>query len=82
MTFELDPIVVVAILGLVNFSKAFGLAGKALTLVSMLIGVIISVLVQILPAQIVQIALIGILSGLGASGLYDLGGLITAKAAK
>lgn len=82
MTYQLDPLVIVAILGLVNFAKAFGLAGKGLTLVSMLIGVIISVLVQILPAPIVQIALIGILSGLGASGLYDLGSLITAKAVK
>ncbi len=79
MTFQLDPLVIVAILGLVNFVKEFGLTGKVLTLASMALGLVISVLVQVLPAQLVQVALIGILSGLGASGFYDLGSMIGAK---
>lgn len=82
MTFQLDPLVVIAILGLVNFVKSFGLSGRALTLASMAIGVGISVLAQVLPAEIIQIALIGVLSGLSASGFYDFGNLIGARGAK
>jgi len=82
MTYQLDPLVIVAILGLVNFVKSFGVSGRALTVASMTIGLALSVLAQLLPTEVIQIALIGLLSGLGASGFYDLGALLgTAKKA-
>lgn len=82
MAFQLDPLIILAILGLVNFTKSFGLEGKALTIVSMLIGLVISVLVQILPADVIRIGLVGILSGLGASGFYDFGNLLGARSGR
>lgn len=76
MSFTLDPLVAVAILGGVNFVKALGLSGRVLTLISMLIGVVFAVLASILPAEVVQVGLVGILSGLGASGFYDFAGML------
>ncbi len=81
MTFQLDPLVIVAILGLVNFVKSFGLSGRVLTLVSMAVGLVIAIAVQLLPADTVKILLVGLLSGLGASGFYDFGNLIGFKKA-
>ena len=81
MAFTLDPLVVVAILGGVNFVKALGLSGRVLTLISMLVGVVFAVLASILPAQVVQIGLVGVLSGLGASGFYDFAGMLGRKSA-
>lgn len=76
MTFQLDPLIIVAILGLVNFVKSFGLSGRVLTLVSMAIGLVIAIAVQLLPAETIKVILVGILSGLGASGFYDFGNLL------
>ncbi|MBK9496797.1 MAG: hypothetical protein IPO08_20290 [Xanthomonadales bacterium] len=79
---QIDPFVAVAILGLVNFVKSFGVEGKAATLAAMLIGVVLSVASKLFPADVVQVALIGLLSGLAASGFYDIGNMIGVKAAK
>lgn len=68
-----DPVLVVAVLGLVNFIKSFGLEGRIVTLISAVIGVTFYILQQVLPTDVVQIALGGIVLGLGASGFYDLG---------
>lgn len=65
-----------AILGLVNFAKQLGLAGKALTIVSMIVGVVFVVGAQLLPGEIAQLILTGVLGGLAASGLYDFGKLV------
>ncbi|MBK9497216.1 MAG: hypothetical protein IPO08_22405 [Xanthomonadales bacterium] len=79
---QIDPFVAVAILGLVNFVKSFGVEGKAATLAAMLIGVVLSVASKLLPADVMQVALVGLLSGLAASGFYDIGNMIGVKAAK
>lgn len=82
---NLDPILlamlVPAILGMVNFLKDMGLAGKALTVVSMVIGIAFVVGAQVLPGDIAKLILTGILGGLAASGLYDFGKLIGGKTA-
>ena len=79
---QIDPFVAVAILGLVNFVKSFGVEGKAATLAAMLIGVVLSVASKLLPFDVMQVALLGVLSGLAASGFYDIGNMIGVKAAK
>ena len=79
---QIDPFVAVAILGLVNFVKSFGVEGKAATLAAMLIGVVLSVASKLLPADVMQVALVGLLSGLAASGFYDIGNMIGVMAAK
>jgi len=79
MAFQIDPLVVVAILGLVNFVKALGLSGKVLTVASMVIGVLIAISVQLLPPDVVKIVIVGLLSGLGACGFYDFGSMIAPK---
>lgn len=77
MAIDIDPLVVVAILGLVNFVKALGVEGKVLTLISMGIGVILAILAATLPPETMQVILVGILGGAGACGLYDLGGMFS-----
>lgn len=79
MTVTIDPMVAVAILGLVNVVKTLGLTGKALTLVSMLIGVGLSVLAQLLEPGVLQVVLVGLLGGLAASGFYDFGAMLGGK---
>jgi len=79
MTVTIDPMVAVAILGLVNVVKALGLEGKVLTLVSMAIGVGLSVLAQVLEPGVLQVVLIGLLGGLAASGFYDFGAMVAGK---
>ncbi len=79
MTVTIDPMVAVAILGLVNVVKTLGLTGKVLTLVSMLIGVALSVLAQVLAPGVMQVVLIGLLGGLAASGFYDFGAMVAGK---
>ncbi len=79
---QIDPFVSVAILGLVNFVKSFSVEGKAATLAAMLIGVVLSVASKLLPSDVMQVALVGLLSGLAASGFYDIGNMIGVKAAK
>jgi hypothetical protein len=76
---DFDPVLVVAVLGLVNFIKSFGLEGRTLTIVSALVGVVLYVLQQVLPADVTRIVLGGILVGLGASGIYDLGQIVGAQ---
>lgn len=79
---QIDPFVSVAILGLVNLVKSFGVEGKAATAAAMAIGVVLSVASKLLPADVMQVALVGLLSGLAASGFYDIGNMIGVKAAK
>jgi hypothetical protein len=68
-----------AILGLVNFVKALGVTGKALTIVSMVIGVGLAIAAQLLPPGIFQVVFNGLVIGLAASGLYDLAAMVTAR---
>ncbi len=76
----IDPVlgvlITVAIVGLVDFLKSFGLAGKVLTLVSFIIGALVAAGLFFLPSglftQIIYIAVFG----LAASGFYDLAKLI------
>jgi hypothetical protein len=70
-----------AILGLVNFVKSLGVQGKALTIVSMVIGVVMAVAAQLLPPGIFQIIFNGLVVGLAASGLYDIAAMVTKKTA-
>ncbi len=83
---NIDPVlgvlVTVAIVGLVDFLKSFGLAGRVLTLVSFIIGALVAAGLFFLPAgiftQIIYIAVFG----LAASGFYDLAKLIGAGFSK
>lgn len=68
-----------AVVGLVNFVKSFGLTGKWITLVSMVIGIVLALAAQLLPAGTFQIAYNGLILGLAASGLYDLATMATAR---
>jgi hypothetical protein len=68
-----------AILGLVNFCKELGVQGKALTIVSMLIGVALALAAQLLPVGIFQTIFNGIVIGLAACGLFDLAAMVTRK---
>lgn len=68
-----------AILGLVNFVKALGLEGRALTVASMLIGVLLAVAAQLLPEGIFQVAFNGLIIGLAASGLYDVAAMFAKR---
>ncbi len=70
-----------AILGLVNFVKALGAEGKLLTIISMVIGIVMALLAQLLPAGVFQIIFNGLVIGLAASGLYDLANMVTKRAA-
>jgi hypothetical protein len=70
-----------AILGLVNFCKALGLAGKPLTIASMLIGIALAIAAQLLSPGIFQTVFNGLVIGLAASGLYDLAAMVTKKPA-
>jgi hypothetical protein len=70
-----------AILGLVNFVKSLGVQGRALTIVSMLIGVGLALAAQLLPAGIFQTIFNGIVIGLAACGLFDLAAMVTKKPA-
>ncbi len=68
-----------AILGLVNFAKQLGLTGKALTIVSMVIGIAMALAAQLLEQGTFSVIFNGIVLGLAASGLYDLAAMVTAK---
>ncbi len=70
---------VTLIMGLVEFSKKLGLKGKALTALSMALGVVIGVAYQIAQggqpetfAGWFDTAIFGLALGLTASGVYDL----------
>lgn len=71
-------LLVVFVLGLVELVKKLGVTGEKLTVVSMMVGAALGVLYQlgvIYPAIMpwVQVVVYGGLTGLSASGLYDLG---------
>lgn len=65
-----------AILGLVEVVKQWGLTGKVLTLVAMLIGTGLMIAAQLVEASSFKIVLYGILAGLSAAGLYDFSRLL------
>jgi hypothetical protein len=73
------PFVPFAILGLVNLIKSLGLSGSALTLSSFVIGLVFGLALYLLPAGVVRIIVVSVLFGLSASGLYDLGKLISGR---
>ena len=66
------------VFGLVEFVKSFGLHGRWLTIVSMLLGLLFGISYQIANAGIpvgfagwFGVAVFGLVLGLVASGLYD-----------
>lgn len=68
----------IVIFGLVEFSKSLGLAGKKLTVFSLLLGLIFGVAFQLanggIPAGFAgwfTVAVFGLALGLVASGFYD-----------
>ncbi len=70
---------VTLIMGLVEFSKKLGLHGKALTVLSMILGVVIGIAYEVAqkgtPATFAEwfnTAIFGLALGLTASGVYDL----------
>jgi hypothetical protein len=76
---ELSPVLVLAmIVGLVEFAKKLHIEGQASLALSMGLGILFGVLFQVAElypavAPWFRIAVFGILFGLSASGLYDLG---------
>lgn len=62
-----------AILALVNLAKSLGLSGKWSALVAVTLGVAIACLQAYAPAEVVQTISQGLICGLGAAGLYDVG---------
>ena len=62
-----------AILALVNLVKNLGLSGKWSALVAVVLGVAIACLQAYAPAEVVQTISQGLICGLGAAGLYDVG---------
>ena len=70
-----------AILGLVNFFKGLGVQGKALTILSMIVGVVMALAAQVLEPSTFNVAFNGLILGLAACGLYDLAAMVTKKAA-
>ena len=68
-----------AVLGLVNFFKSLGLEGKALTVASMVIGIVAAVAAMLLPPGIFSVAYNGLILGLAACGLYDLAVMVAPK---
>jgi len=65
-----------AIVGTVNLLKELGAAGKLLTLLSVVVGLIFTLAAQLLPDGVGRILFIGVLGGLGAAGFYDVAKLI------
>ena len=77
---NIDPVlgvlITVAIVGLVDFLKSFGLAGRALTAVSFVIGALVGAGLFFVPAGIFAQIIYIVVFGLAASGFYDLAKLI------
>ena len=66
----------IIVFGLVEFIKKFGLKGRTLTALSMVIGVLIGVFYQLAVRnqqvnEWFQIIMFGLAVGLAASGVYD-----------
>lgn len=67
-----------AILALVNLGKRFGLTGPWAALAAVILGVVLSVFDVLFGANVVYAAAAtGLLTGLGAAGLYDLAKAVT-----
>lgn len=70
---------IIVIFGLVEFSKSLGLKGKALTIFSMLLGVIFGIAYKISETGVIPtefagwfaVIVFGLALGLVASGFYD-----------
>lgn len=62
-----------AILALVNLLKNVGLSGRWSALVAVALGVLIACVEAYAPAEVVQTISQGLICGLGAAGLYDVG---------
>jgi hypothetical protein len=80
----LTPLVLLAMIaGLVQFAKSFEIQGKALTALSLALGVVLAIGYQVAEMyaamQWFTIVVYGVLFGLTAAGLYDLGKQFTAK---
>ena len=75
----LTPVLLLAMInGLVEFLKQFGVEGKASLVAAMILGIVLGVvfqLTELYPAVSIwaQVGVYGVLFGLTASGLYDLG---------
>ena len=77
------PLIAV-VLGLVEFSKQLGLGGKPLLGVSMLLGLLFGMAYQLTivgqpttPGEWFSAVVVGLIFGLVASGIYDLGKRLT-----
>lgn len=76
---EINPVLLVAlVLGMVEFAKRLGVSGQASLGLSMALGIAFGVLSQVgelFPtiSPWFEIGVYGLLMGLAASGLYDLG---------
>jgi hypothetical protein len=76
------PFILLAVLGLVQFIKGFGLNGRLVMLVSFLVGAAYYGALALLPPATGKL-IVGItLFGLGASGLYDLTALFSSGIGK
>ena len=75
--FVLNPAaLLVLIFGLVEYVKRLGLKGNALSLVSLLVGVVLAVAFKLrelypLASPWIEVAFFGLAAGLAASGVYD-----------
>lgn len=78
---ELSPaLILVLVLGLVEFSKKFGLAGNAVMALSMALGVLLGLAYQVstsgIPADFAGwfgYVIFGLIFGLATCGLWDVG---------
>ena len=70
---DFDPLLMAAVLGLVNFAKDLGLSGKAVTILAATVGVGASWAAGFVDPTVFKQILDGVLFGLAASGFYDGG---------
>lgn len=70
---EFDPLLMAAVLGLVNFAKDLGLTGKWATIAAMVIGVGAAWASGFVDPSLWKTILDGVLFGLAAAGFYDAG---------
>ncbi len=82
---EFSPLLILTmILGLVEFAKRLSITGNASLILSMVLGVVFGLLwmvAQLYPVVLpwLQAVVFGLLFGLAASGIYDLGKRFTGK---
>jgi hypothetical protein len=76
---EMSPLLILAIIaGLVEFAKKLGVTGNGSLIMSLVLGVVFGIIFQLMElfpviSPWVQVVFFGLLFGLAASGLYDLG---------